>query len=107
MSAAERRRIRRKKKFVRNVKRTFTSIVLAPARMPRITAERAERVMRYCEIAAVCFVAVLIVHMAAPEIVGKLFVIAAGLVFAALLGILGLSDYQDKLVEYELYGFKI
>lgn len=107
MSEAERRRQRRRRKVTRSVKRTLTGIVLAPARMPRITGEKAENLMRICEIVAILFVALLILHMAFPEFMGVTIVVIAGAVFAGLLALIRLGDYQDKLVEYELYGFKI
>jgi len=107
MSESQRRKLRRRRKFVRGCKRTMTNIVLAPARMPRLTVDKVDRVMRFCEVIAVLFVAVLMLHMAAPQTVGRGIVIIVGLIFAALLAVIGLSDYQDKLVEYELYGFKL
>ena len=46
-------------------------------------------------------------HLMVPEIVGTILVVVAGVIFASLLGMLLLGDYQDKLVEYELYGFRL
>lgn len=107
MSAAQRRRLRRKKKIMKTTKKLVTGILLAPARIPRITGDKVDRIMRICEIFAISFVAVLMLHMAIPSTVGVGIVVAVGVVFACLLLLIGLSDYQDKLVEYELYGFKI
>lgn len=107
MSAAQRRRLRRKKKFVRNFKRTLTNIILAPARMPRISGDKLDRLMHGCEIIAIAFVAVLMLHMAVPTIIGTLPVVVIGVAFAFFLFMIGLSDYQEKLVQYDLYGFKI
>lgn len=107
MSEQERRRIRRRKKAARNVKRTFVGIVLAPGKMPRITADMVSRVMQMCELAAIMFAAVLILHLALPEIIRTFWVVIVGAVFAGLMGVILLADYQDKLAEYELYGFKI
>lgn len=107
MNDAKRRRLRRRAKASRRIKRTVSEILLAPAKMPRITGDRAEALMKYCEMAALIFVAVLMFHMAAPELVGVLLVAGTGIVFGALLALICLGGYQDKLVEYELYGFKI
>lgn len=107
MSESEIRRIKRRKKVKRSVRRTFLGIILAPGKMPRITAERANAIMRACEWAAIMFVTILMVHLGAPSIVGVTAVIVCGAIFAGLLLLIGLADYQDKLAEYELYGFKI
>jgi len=107
LSEAERRRLRRRKKAARNIKRTVRGIVLAPARMPRFTIDKVERIMRLCELAAIAFVAILISHLALPELIGTFLVVVVGMVFVGLMLLIGLADYQDKLVEYELYGFKL
>ena len=96
-----------RRRFSRSIKKAFFGILLAPARIPRITGEKVERLMSFSEITAICFVAVLMLHMIVPDIIGTFAVILVGAVFAVLLGMILLADYQDKLVEYELYGFKI
>lgn len=98
--------IKRRKKQ-KGIKRVFTNIVLAPGKMPRINGEKSDRIMRMGEIVALVFVAFLMLHMIVPEVFGIVPVVATGVVFAASLGLLLLGDYQDKLVEYELYGFRL
>lgn len=107
MSEREIRRIRRRKKNIRNIKRGITNIILAPGKMPRITGDFLTRIMKACEISSLAFVALLLVHMVAPLAVGTVVVVIAGIIFAGLMGVIALSDYQDKLAEYELFGFKV
>lgn len=107
MSEAQIRRLRRKKKAARNVRRTIVGIITAPAKMPRVTAQMAERIMRICEVVAVLFVAVLALHLSRPNIFGVVPVVIVGILFAGMLMIIKLSDYQDKLEEYNLYGFRL
>ena len=107
MSEAQIRKERNRRKRVKNLKKTITAVVLAPGKLPRITASIASRVMRYCEIAALVFVAVLLLHMSSPDVVSMIPVVLSGMIFAGLLSVIVLSDYQDKLEEYELYGFRV
>lgn len=107
MSEKEIRRIRRRKKNLRNIKRGVSAVILAPGKMPRITGDFLVRSMKACEIASLVFVALLVLHMVAPLAVGTTLVVISGLVFAGLMGVIALSDYQDKLDEYELFGFKV
>jgi len=97
----------RKRNKSRVAKRMFTSIVLAPGKMPRIAGEKADRIMRSCEIVSLVFVTMLMLHIILPEIVSVIFVIASGSVFGFLMLLILLGNYQSKLVEYELYGFRL
>lgn len=96
---------RRKKK--KSIKKILTNIVLAPGKMPRINEEKSNRIMHMGEIVALVFVAFLMLHMIIPEIIGIVPVVATGIAFVGSLGLLLLGDYQDKLAEYELYGFRL
>ena len=107
MSEKEIRRIRRRKRNIRNLKRGVSAVILAPGKMPRITGDFLAKSMKACEVASLVFVALLVLHMVAPLAVGTPLVVAAGVVFVGLMGVIALSDYQDKLDEYELFGFKI
>ena len=97
----------KKRSIAKAVKRMFTSIVLAPGKMPRIYGEKADRIMRLCEIVSLVFVAMLMLHIILPEIISVIFVIASGCAFGILLLLILLGNYQSKLVEYELYGFRL
>lgn len=94
---------RQKKKAIR----LFKSIALAPGKMPRITGEKSDRIMGICEAVALIFTAALMLHLIVPEVVGLLAVVISGVAFGFLLFLLLLGSYQDKLVEYELYGFRL
>ena len=107
MSSSKRRKVMRRKKIVRSFKRTMTGVLLAPGKMPRIAGELFDRITRYCEISALVFVSVLILHMASPMIVPSFAVVICAIVFALFICLIGISDYQDKLVEYEMFGFKV
>lgn len=102
-----RRKVNKRKKMIRDAKRALTNFALTPARMPRITEDKVDRVMRICEAMALIFTALLIGHIASPLLIGTLPVVVSGIVFAGLLAFILLADYQDKLVEYELYGYKL
>jgi len=107
MSESQIRKERRKKKRVKNIRKTIFALALAPGKLPRITGALVSRVMGYCEAAALIFVAVLLLHMAVPNTVPIILVVLCGAIFVGLLSVIALSDYQDKLEEYELYGFRI
>lgn len=107
MSRSYKKKDIRRKKLGRTLKRGMMGILLAPAKLPRITGQMADRIMSYCEVAAIVFVSVLMAHLIIPKIIGLAMVIVTGIVFVALMLTVLVSDYQDKLVEYELYGFRI
>lgn len=98
---------RNAKRRKKTMKRVFTNIVLAPGKMPRMNAEKTERIMGICEIVSLVFVATLMLHLMVPEIMPVIVVFITGAAFVSLLMMILLGEYQDKLVEYELYGFKI
>ncbi len=107
MSDVRRRRVRRRRKLVRGVKRTFINVVFAPMRMPKMKQESVDLVTRLCEIAALTFVALLVAHIAMPQLIGTAVVVIAGIAFAVLCGLIKLSDYQEKIERYRYYGFRI
>ncbi len=107
MSAAQRRRARRRRKIVRGVRKTFLNVVFAPMRMPKIKQESVDLLMRLCEIAALAFVALLVAHIANPALVNTVFVVLTGIVFALFGALIKLSDYQEKIEQYRYYGFRI
>ena len=107
MSEGQRRRIRRRRRVVKGFKRTFINIVFAPARIPKIKQDTVDVLMRLCESAALAFVAILVMHIAMPELIKTGIVVFMGIVFAALLFVIKLSDYQQKIEQYRYYGFRI
>ena len=107
MSKGSRRKAVRRRRVVKGLKRTFINIVFAPARIPKIKQDTVDLLMRLCESAALAFVAILVMHMALPDVVGTGIVVVIGIVFAMLLGAIKLSDYQQKIEQYRYYGFRI
>ncbi len=81
--------------------------MFAPARIPRITEDMLDMIMKGCEIAAMSFVIALIAHITSPDVVNRAVVIACGIVFAVLIFLIKLHDYQKKIEQYRYYGFRI
>ena len=107
MSEGQRRRARRRRRVVKGFKRTFINIVFAPTRIPKIKGDTVDLLMRLCESAALAFVALLVMHIALPDVVRTGIVVVVGIAFAVLLGLIKLSDYQRRIEQYRYYGFSI
>ena len=102
-----RRRRKRHGGIGRIVRKTFINVVFAPARIPKIKQDTVDTLMRLCEIAALVFVSVLVIHIAVPQLIRTGAVVISGIIFAVLLGVIKLSDYQEKIEQYRYYGFRI
>lgn len=89
------------------MKKTFINVVFAPARIPKIKQESVDLLMKLCEIASLSFVLALVGHIAMPTLVKTGVVVALGVIFAILLALIKLSDYQEKIEQYRYYGFRI
>ena len=63
--------------------------------------------MKMCEAAALLFVFLLLSHIWSPDVIPTFAVTLVGVIFAALLFVIKLSDYQEKIEQYKYYGFKI
>ena len=107
MTQVQRKRMRRRRRFVRNCKRTVVNILLMPARMPKVSVTMIEQAMHASEIAGMVFIAVLLAHLFNPVIFKTAFVILTALIFVTFLLIVKLGDYQDQLEEMKYYGFNI
>lgn len=107
MSESQRRRARRRRKLLRGFRKTFINLVFAPARIPKIKQDTVDILMKACEIAALTFVSMLVIHITVPDVVKSGVVIICGAIFAALLFTIKLSDYQEKIEQYRYYGFRI
>ncbi len=107
MSEGQRRRYRRRRKVVRGFRKTFINIVFAPTRIPKIKQDSVDLLMRLCEIASLTFVSALVFHMAMPQIIRTGVVVFVGILFAVLLSLIKLADYQEKIEQYKYYGFRI
>lgn len=89
------------------MKKTFINLVFAPTRIPKIKQESVDLLMKLSEIAAITFVCALVFHIVLPEVLRTGVVVFFGIVFAALLSLIKLSDYQEKIERYRYYGFRI
>ena len=107
MSYRGRRGSTRRRRIVRGMKKTFINVVFAPTRIPRIKGDTLELIMKLCEIAALSFAALLVLHIAVPDVIKTGVVIICGVIFAGLLLAIKLSDYQEKMEQYRYYGFRI
>ena len=107
MSEGQRRRIRRRRKVARGVKKTFNSLVFAPARIPKIKQDSVDLLMKLCEISALVFVCALVGHMSSPDLIGTGPVVFVGILFGAFLSLIKLADYQEKIEQYRYFGFRI
>lgn len=100
---SKKKRLRARRRFVRNVKRIIFNIIVAPARMPRVSGSLAEQAMRACEISGVVFVGILMAHLFNPDVFKTAFVVLAALVFVSFIIMIKLGEYQDSLEELRLY----
>lgn len=107
MTVSQRKRLRRRRKFRRNVRRTILSILLAPARMPRITGPMIDTAMHMSEVAGLVFVSLLMMHLFNPSLIGVFIVVVSAIIFAGCLLAIKLGDYQGQLEEMKYYGFNI
>ena len=107
MNGSNRRKIRRRDRIRRGFRKTFINIVFAPARIPKITRDMVDVLMRACEVAAMTFVIVLIAHITSPDHIHVGVVIVTGGIFAALISLIKLSEYQEKIEQYRYYGFRL
>lgn len=107
MSESKRRRLRRKRKIVRGARKTFINLIFAPLRMPRITGNMVSVLMKLCEGAALLFVFLLLTHIWSPDVMPTFIVTLTGVIFAGLLFVIKLSDYQEMIEQYKYYGFRI
>ena len=107
MSGSNRRKIRYRDRIRRGFRKTFINIVFAPARIPKITRDMVDVLMRACEIVAMTLVIALIAHITSPDIIHVSVVIVLGGIFAALISLIKLSDYQEKIEQYRYYGFRL
>lgn len=107
MTAVQRKRMRRRRRIVRNLKRTIYNIMVAPAKMPRITSQWIDQAMRYSEVAGMIFVISLTIQLANPNFLTKIGVILSAVAFLIFITTIKLGDYQDQLDELKYYGYNI
>jgi len=96
MTAVQRRRMKRRRRFVRNLCRAFAGITLTSIRLPRISAYNIDQAMKNCEIIGIVFVTFLMVQLSNPSVLGKIGVVVSATAFVVLLMLIKYSDYQDE-----------
>lgn len=96
MTAVQRRRMRRRRRFVRNFCRAMASITITPVRLPRITVYNIDQAMKNCEVTGIIFITFLLVQLSNPSVLGKIGVIVSAVVFVVLLAMIKLGDYQEN-----------
>lgn len=103
VSRVRRNKIHRQMK--RKARRKLVTLLMMPARLPRITEDIISQAMKACEVMGVIFVALLMLHLISSEIMSIVFVIIAAVIFAGLLAVIELGFYQRKLEELNLFGY--
>ena len=97
--------LRRRRKILRNFRRTVRAVLLMPGRIPPIDVQTVESSMRLCEIAGVIFVLTLIAHLVSDSGVVAGVNFAARFVFFGLIFFIKLADYQDKLIRAQMADY--
>lgn len=86
-------------------RRKLITLLMMPARLPKITEDVIDQAMKACEVMGIVFVALLMMHLISAEIMNIVFVILAAIVFVVLLAVIELGFYQRKLEELNLFGY--
>lgn len=105
MTSAQRKRIKMKKRFKRNVKKTVRRILLAPGKLPKIRLQMLEQVIRICEASGILFVVSLLMHLLNPDYINMVLSIVSAAIFFTLLLIIKLGHYQEILERQEYSGY--
>lgn len=101
----KRRNLRRRRKILRNIKRTVRAVLLMPGRIPPIDVRTVEVCMRFCEAFGIGFVSTLIAHLISDSNLIALFNLTLGFAFFGLILFIKLADYQDRLIRAEMADY--
>lgn len=101
----DRYRDRRKKKFVKNFKRSIRKILLMPGKFPPVSVQAVEIATKVCEILGVVFIGTLIAHLTSDNSLVAVANIAVGIAFFGLLIFLKLAYYQDRLIRENMSNY--
>lgn len=101
----KKRNVRRRRKFVRTVKRTVRAVLLMPGRIPPIDIRTVEMCMRFCETCGILFVITLIAHMINESTFIAGLNLTLGIAFFGLILFIKLADYQDRLIRAEMANY--
>lgn len=99
MSSAKRRRSSRKRSMKRNLQKLLCTILLAPARMPKIRLTILDNTIRACEVTGIIFVILLLISLTTPTGLYVILSVCFAMIFVVLLFVIKLSEYQEHLEE--------
>ncbi len=100
MTIEERQRIRRRKRMKKNLMRTLRTIMLMPARMPRIRGQALTLAVKACEVAGITFVILLVTCMLNPGGVLAFLRTISAITFFSLFFFIKIEEYQVLLENY-------
>jgi len=101
----KKRTLRRRRKILRNIRRTVRAVLLMPGRIPPIDVRTVESSMKYCEMTGVLFVLTLIAHLISDSVIIAAVNITAGFAFFGLMFFIKLADYQDRLIRAQMADY--
>ena len=101
---AQQKKLRRRRRFKKNVKRTLYAILTAPIRMPRFSRSQLRGLTKACEVFGIVLVVLLLVCMMHAGAFVKVISIICAVLFAISIIVIQLQMFQDDLEER---GFKI
>lgn len=100
MTYEERERIRRRRRFKKNMKRTMRTILLLPSHMPRLPGQVFATAVKTCEIIGLAFVVIVICSMLNPSGLLTFLRTVSALAFFTLFFFIKIDEYQDILESY-------
>lgn len=101
MTVAQRKRVKRKKRFKRNAKRMLRCILFAPGKLPKIRLQTLEQIIRACEVSGILFVISLLTYLLKPDQINMMLSVVSAAVFFTQLLVIKLGHYQEVLERQE------
>ena len=101
----KRRSLRRRRKILRNIRRTVRAVLLMPGRIPPIDVKSVEVCMRFCEVCGFLFVTTLIAHLCSDSSLMALLNVMMGIAFLGTILFIKLADYQDRLIRAQMADY--
>jgi len=96
----DRERIRRRKRMKRNLMRTMRTILLMPARVPKVRGQALAIAVKACEVAGITFVVLLIISMLNPGGAMTFLRTVSAIAFFSLFFFIKIEEYQVLLENY-------
>jgi len=101
----KRRSLRRRRKILRNIKRTVRAVLLMPGRIPPIDERTVEVCMRFCETCGFLFVTTLIAHLCNDSSILAGVNVTMGIAFLGTILFIKLAEYQDRLIRAQMADY--